>query len=75
MTEATKDILIAFGANLKRIRKNQNITLVDLEVSSGVHNGDISRIERGKVNLSFTTLAKLATGLDVPMSELVTFKK
>jgi transcriptional regulator with XRE-family HTH domain len=73
MTEISKDILKDFGAHLKRLRESKGLTLVDLEVKSGVNNGDISKIEGGKINLAFTTLAKLATGLNLPMSDLVKF--
>ena len=73
MTEISKDILKDFGAHLKRLRESKGLTLVDLEVKSGVNNGDISKIEGGKINLAFTTLAKLANGLNIPLSELVKF--
>ncbi|WP_143307169.1 helix-turn-helix domain-containing protein [Chitinophaga vietnamensis] len=73
MSEITKEILKDFGAHLKKLRERKGLTLLDLEVRSGINNGDISRIEGGKINLAFTTLAKLAKGLDVSMSELVKF--
>ena len=73
MTEAGKEILVQFGANLKKIRLAKGLTILDLEVRSDINNGDISKIENGKRNLSFTTLAKLAEGLDVPIKELVDF--
>ncbi|RFM34506.1 XRE family transcriptional regulator [Chitinophaga silvisoli] len=64
-------ILIVFGNNLRQLRKDKQLTLLDLEVSSGVNQGDISRIENGKKNLSFTTLYKLAKGLDMHPSQLL----
>lgn len=73
MTEAGKEILVQFGANLKKVRLAKGLTTLDLEVRSGINNGDISKIENGKRNLSFTTLAKLAEGLEVPIKELVDF--
>lgn len=73
MTEISKDILKDFGTHLKRLRESKGLTLVDLEVKSGINNGDISKIEGGKINLAFTTLAKLAAGLNLPMSDLVNF--
>lgn len=73
MTEISKNILKEFGTHLKRLRESKGLTLVDLEVKSGINNGDISKIEGGKINLAFTTLAKLAAGLNLPMSDLVKF--
>lgn len=73
MTEISKDILKKFGVNLKKLREKQGLTLVDLEVRSGIDNGDISKIEGGKINIAFTTLAKLAIGLNLPMTDLVNF--
>lgn len=73
MTEISKDILKDFGTHLKRLRESKGLTLVDLEVKSGINNGDISKIEGGKINLAFTTLAKLAAGLNLSMSDLVKF--
>jgi transcriptional regulator with XRE-family HTH domain len=73
MTEEGQEILIVFGANLKKLRLAKGLTILDLEVRSGINNGDISKIENGKRNLSFTTLAKLAEGLGVTIKELVDF--
>lgn len=73
MPEITKEILKEFGLHLKKLRNKNGLTLLDLEVKSGVNNGDISKIEGGKINLAFTTLAKLAAGLEIKMSELVEF--
>lgn len=69
--ELSKEILLKeFGANLKRLRESQGLTLMDLELKSGINNGDISRIEGGKINFTFTTLVKLARGLEISVSNL-----
>lgn len=73
MPAITKEILKEFGSRLKNIREKKGMTLLNLEVKNGVNNGDISKIEGGKINLAFTTLAKLAYGLEIKMSELVEF--
>ena len=51
------------------------MTQLDLEVSSGVHAGDISKIENGVKNPAATTLIKLATALDVELNEFYLIKK
>jgi transcriptional regulator with XRE-family HTH domain len=44
-------------------------------VASGVFAGDISKIENGQINVAFTTLIKLAIGLNVDLNELYNTKK
>jgi transcriptional regulator with XRE-family HTH domain len=46
----------------------------DIEVATGINNGDISRIENGKTNIEFITIAKLSEALDVKMFELFHFE-
>jgi transcriptional regulator with XRE-family HTH domain len=47
---------------------------LDIEVATGINNGDISRIENGKTNIEFITIAKLAEALDVEMFDLFYFE-
>jgi transcriptional regulator with XRE-family HTH domain len=65
--------LIEFGKKIRSYRKKMNITQVDLELKSGINNGDISRIESGQKNIEFFTIVKLAEALEVELSDL--FKK
>jgi transcriptional regulator with XRE-family HTH domain len=71
MTDDNKEILTQFGAILKQIRTDKGLTLLDLEVRTGINEGDISKIENGKKNLAFTTLVKLAKGLEISVAKLV----
>jgi transcriptional regulator with XRE-family HTH domain len=71
----SSDILKILGANIRKIRKSQKMTQLDLEVASGVFAGDISKIENGQINVAFTTLIKLAIGLNVDLNELYNTKK
>ena len=72
MTDENKQVLEEFGAILKQIRTEKKLTLLDLEVRTGINEGEISKIENGKKNFTFTTLVKLAKGLDIPASKLLT---
>ena len=65
--------LLKLGERLRSIRLRMNMTQVDLEVKSGINNGDISRIETGQKNIEFYTLVKLAEALEVELVDL--FKK
>lgn len=71
MTDENNQLLEQFGVILKQLRIEKKLTLLDLEVRTGVSEGDISRIENGKKNFTFTTLVKLAKGLDIPVSKLL----
>ena len=63
------------GKQIRKLRKQMNLTQVDLEVRCGVDNGDISRIENGRKNLEFLTIVKLAEALGVELNELFSKEK
>ncbi len=48
-------------------RKSQNITQKQLAECTGIHQADISRIERGIANPSLNTLRRLADGLNMDL--------
>ncbi|RFM32634.1 helix-turn-helix domain-containing protein [Chitinophaga silvisoli] len=70
-----KVILKELGGKIKAIRKQKRMTQLDLEVSSGVHAGDISKIENGMKNPAATTLIKLASALEVELNEFYPIKR
>lgn len=71
MTDENKEILTQFGTILRQMRTDKGLTLLDLEVRTGINEGDISKIENGRKNFAFTTLVKLAKGLEIPVSKLL----
>ncbi|NIG54301.1 helix-turn-helix transcriptional regulator [Chitinophaga sp. Cy-1792] len=46
------------------------LTLLELEVATGIAEGDLSKIERGKTNVEFTTIIRIAFALGVQVSDL-----
>jgi transcriptional regulator with XRE-family HTH domain len=60
---------VILGKNLKRLRKSRKLTLVDLEVATGINNGEISRLERGLKNVELVTITKLAEALQAEVYE------
>ncbi|MBP1652532.1 MAG: family transcriptional regulator [Bacteroidetes bacterium] len=70
-----KVILKELGGKIKAIRKQKKMTQLDLEVSSGVHAGDISKIENGMKNPAATTLIKLAAALEVELNEFYPIRR
>ena len=70
MSEENQEILVKFGKLVRQIRIEKNLTLLEVEVRTGINEGALSKIENGKKNLAFTTLVKLANGLEIPLSKL-----
>ena len=61
------------GQRIRKIRKARGMTLVDLEVACGIHDTDLSRIERGLESIEYRTVFKIATGLGVTTSILTDY--
>lgn len=55
------------GSRLKVRRKAVNMTLRELAEATGLTASFLSQVERGKVNLSLSSLQALAKALDVPV--------
>ena len=72
-TDQDNLFLAAFGKNLKRLRKKNNISLRQLEVLCDLDRTRISLYENGLRDPSATTLAKLAEGLGIHPYELLNF--
>lgn len=65
--------LVKLGERLKQIRKHRKLKLLDLEVLSGINDSDLSRYERGKENIEFITIFKLAKALEVDINVLTSY--
>jgi transcriptional regulator with XRE-family HTH domain len=72
--EESNEILVKLGSNLKALREKRNLTQLDIEVKTGIYTSDLSKIENGQTNLSFTKLVKLAAALKVQLNEIYTIK-
>jgi transcriptional regulator with XRE-family HTH domain len=62
------DLLQKFGKRVKKIRLEKGLTQKELALEMDVEISQISRIERGLVNPTLTTLIKLATCLNVKIA-------
>lgn len=58
----------AVGQALKQIRTSERLTLTELAQASGVSATMISKIERGQVSASLSTLQALASTIGVPIA-------
>lgn len=64
-----------FGAALRRIRKQRQLTIESLAAASDLDPSYLARIERGVQNPSLAVLAKLAEGFDIPLHLLLDFDR
>ena len=63
------DIVTLLAKNIKRLRELKNISQKEVCASSGMPQGQYSRIENGKVEPSVSTLDKLAKVFEVSISD------
>jgi transcriptional regulator with XRE-family HTH domain len=60
-----------FGSYLKKLRQRNDLTIMEVEIKSGVSSGSISRMESGKQDPSPDLLRKLAPALGVIYEEMM----
>lgn len=56
-----------FAKALLEARKKQGLTQQELARRTGIDQADISKIEHGKLSVSFKTMRKLANGMGKPL--------
>lgn len=65
----------SISMNLKSIRKSKGYTLEDLSKISSVSKSMLGEIERGSTNPTILVLWKIAEGLKIPLTKLITEKE
>ena len=58
------------GRRLRELRKEHDWTLAEVARRTGISVGTLSKLERGKTDLNFTSVNKLANGLGLPVTDL-----
>ncbi len=71
--EERNTILINFGKKLRFVRLAKGFTQEQLANELGIEISQISRIERGIINTSITTLYSISKILNITISELFVF--
>lgn len=71
--EIDKTQLILFGQHFKVIRTRKKLSFRKLSQLCDVDYSDISKIEKGQINITLLTLFELAKGLDILPKELLDF--
>ena len=65
----------AVAENIKRIRKQQKLSLERTAALSGVSRSMLGQIERGESNPTVSTIGKIVEGLKVPFEQLIYNRK
>ncbi len=68
-----KSILINFGKNLRQLRLSKGYSQEQLAIELDVEISQISRIERGVINTSVTTIYAISKVLKIDVSEFFIF--
>lgn len=64
-------ILNSFGSRIKELRTEKMMPQLDLAKASGIDRAQISKIEKGKINVTLETIDKLAFALNIELKELM----
>ncbi|CAL79550.1 putative transcriptional regulator with a putative HTH DNA-binding domain [Bradyrhizobium sp. ORS 278] len=68
--EATPTLETEIGAEVRRLRKDLDLTVAELGAAAGISAGMMSKIENGSISPSLATLSALAKALNVPIARL-----
>jgi DNA-binding Xre family transcriptional regulator len=74
ITPADKKVLKRFGENLRKLRKEKGLSLREMSYACSIDNSKIAKIEKGMINITFTTLLQLAVALETHPSVLLAYE-
>lgn len=66
-----KSVLILFGKNVQRLRKNKGLSQEQLAEIAGLHRTYIGMIERAEKNITLINIEKIAAALNVKITDLL----
>ena len=69
--QSDKINLIKFGLHIKKLREAKGLSFRELSYACDIDNSKISKIEKGQINITLTTLLQLAKALETHPSELL----
>ncbi len=69
----TDKFLLQFGNNLGEIRNSKNLSFRALSQKCEIDYADLNKIEKGKRNITLSTILELAKGLEIHPKELFDF--
>lgn len=69
--QSDKANLKKFGTQVKTLREAKNLSLRELSYACDIDNSKISKIEKGQINITLTTILQLAKALETEPSQLL----
>lgn len=72
--DAGQHYLIKFGEHLKKIRLSKGFSQRALAASCTIDHSDISKMEKGLINITLLTVQELAAALEVKPRKLLDFE-
>ena len=69
--QSDKNNLKRLGLNIKRLREAKGLSFRELSYACEIDHSKISKIEKGQINITFTTILQLAKALETTPSELL----
>jgi transcriptional regulator with XRE-family HTH domain len=72
--ESDKDNLKLLGANIKKLREAKKLSLRDMSYACTIDHSKIAKIEKGQINITFTTILQIAAALEIQPSEILNTK-
>jgi transcriptional regulator with XRE-family HTH domain len=74
ITPGDKKSLKRFGENLQKLRKDRGLSLREMSYACSIDNSKIAKIEKGRINITLTTLLQLASALEIHPSSLLDYE-
>lgn len=70
-----EEFLIHLGKSITKYRLKQKLTQTEVAYRCDIERGNLTRIEKGKANVTAETLLKISEAIDVPVSNFFNFQK
>lgn len=70
-----KELIKQTGKRIRSLRKEQNLTQLDLSVKADIPENSLQRIETGRINITVSTLLKISTALEIDFFKLFVFER
>ena len=68
-----KEAIMQLGKRIVSLREEHNLSQADLSYEADIDLSTLSRLERGILNATYTTLYKIAKAFKIPLKDLFDF--
>lgn len=68
------DFQIKFGKQIEKFRVDQNLSYRQLAQRCDIDHSNISKIEKGEINIQLSSMLQLAKGLNIHPKEFLDFE-